>query len=156
RSIFIGFTPLILAGLALYWQHKKRISTHPQNTAILDPGLRKRAFSSEQITVLYGIITLASYFLTLGPRITLTPTVSIPSPYMLLLPLPGFFSLRVPSRFIVMAIVATAIMGAYALAYLQKKLNPRRARVVFAIIGGCLIIELMPLNANPNYVSADS
>jgi hypothetical protein len=105
RSVFLGYTALLLALGALAWGRPQRAV----------------AFWATAATV--------AWVLTLGPilhaagRSTFTAFgVTMPLPYLLLYNyVPGFSVMRVPTRFIVLASLALAVLAGYALAALARR-----------------------------------
>jgi hypothetical protein len=148
KALFLGFTPLALALVG--WLLRRRApgagATAPAAVAASPAGDAgpQRRLSHYQVLVVYGAMTLLGYLLSLGPRIAFTETFEIPSPYMLLLQIPGFSSLRVPARFILLAIVGTAVLGAWALAEIGRRLDRVRHVAFFVLMAACLTLELIP------------
>jgi hypothetical protein len=131
RNVAIGIIPLVLSVLAWRYRHLDIAQEH--------------RFTSGQIVALYTLIIVTGYVLTLGPMLSRSKDVTLPMPYMLLLKvLPGFSSMRVPPRFIVLAILGTAVLLAYTLTAFS--LGFKRFNLIFALIIVGLIIELFPLN----------
>ena len=135
-TIFLGFTPLVLAGLAGW--HSRR---DPDESA---PDARR--LSRRVVVTLYGLVTLAGYALTLGPVITVDGARIIPSPYALLMQLPLMSSVRVPARFIMLPLVGTALLSAYALARLVERVRPALAMGGLLLVVAALGIEFTPYN----------
>jgi len=137
RNVAIGIIPLVLSVLAWRYRHLDIAQEH--------------RFTSGQIVALYTLIIVTGYVLTLGPMLSLSKDVTLPMPYMLLLKvLPGFSSMRVPPRFIVLPILGTAVLLAYTLTAFS--LGFKRFNLIFALIMVGLIIELFPLNSGLSLV----
>ncbi|MFH1176399.1 MAG: hypothetical protein V1750_03245 [Acidobacteriota bacterium] len=140
--MFLGFTPLLLAFLAWRMRPRGQAATEPEE---------QRALNAGQVVALYALVTVVGYLLTLGPRIRLSETLALPSPYMLLLQLPGFSSLRVPARFLLLAVTGTAILGAWALSVWSRRLERVRYLGVLGFVAACLALELLPYNARSDW-----
>jgi hypothetical protein len=138
RTLFLGFTPIALA-LAGWLLCRRDRATEPAAAAA-----SARHLSAREVLIIYGTLSLLGYLLSLGPRIAFTESFEVPSPYMLLLQIPGFSSLRVPARFILLTITGTAVLGAYALAAIGRRLDRMRYVGVFALIALCAAVELVP------------
>jgi hypothetical protein len=146
KTICIGLTPLILAFVA--WRQRKRaLEIIPELT-------RERVFSIRELVVLYGIITLVGYLFSLGPGFKLSDTLIIPLPYILLVRLPGFSSIRVSARYIFMAITGTALLSAYGLTYVEWRDRPSFGRLLLPLVALCLFAELFPNPGNPPYLAS--
>jgi hypothetical protein len=141
KALFLGFTPIALALAG--WLLRRREGAGAPAAA---ERAATRRLSPREVVVVYGTLTVLSYLLTLGPRIDLTSTVEIPSPYMLFLQVPGFSSLRVPARIILIAIAGVAVLGAHALAVLSRRLDRMRYLGVFALVAVAATLELIPYN----------
>lgn len=141
KAIFLGFTPLALALAG--WLLRRREPVAPATAAAAASG---RRLTPREVLAIYGTLCVLGYLLSLGPRIPLAEGVVIPSPYMLLLQIPGFSSLRVPARFILLTVIGTAVLGAYALSAIGRRLERPRYLGVFALVALCATIELIPYN----------
>lgn len=100
--LFLGFSTMMLAaaGVVLAFLHR--------NTTV-------RAYAWT------GLIVLLFAF---GPYIRLTARSSIPMPWLIAFNvLPGFKGLRVPSRLIDVLLMMLAVLGAYAIAHIQDRLD---------------------------------
>ncbi len=137
RMLFLGFIPMGLAVVG--WLTRKSAWKQPTET---------KSFSLHTILILYTIITLTGYILTLGPELKLSEQTTILMPYAILYQLPGFFNIRVVARFIVLPILGTTVLGMYALSYLRRVMDPLAYRVLVALIVAGLMIELVPDNGN--------
>jgi len=106
------------------------------------------AFSVYEVLILYGIILAAGYVLSLGPVLTIDGKSIAPLPYILLMQLPFFSGMRAVARFIFLAIIATALLSAFAL----KTLSERTDRVGFALLFsaaiGFFVLEAVPFNGS--------
>lgn len=158
-SIFLGFVPLGLAALGWYFRRAGRSAQvtamaeeHANGTeAHLSPPSRTttgHAFSVYEVLILYGIILAAGYVLSLGPVLTIDGKSIAPLPYILLMQLPFFSGMRAVARFIFLAIIATALLSAFAL----KALSERTDRVGFALLFsaaiGFFVLEAVPFNGS--------
>ncbi len=139
KALFLGFTPIALALAG--WLLRRRDGGTGASAA---PATAARRLTRSEVLVIYGTLTVLGYLLTLGPRIAFSESFEVPSPYMLLLQIPGFSSLRVPARFILLAIAGTAVLGAHALSVLGRRLERLRYVGVLALIAVCAALELIP------------
>jgi len=116
--LFPGIVPLLLAAIGLI------------------AGMRRPLRTSA--AVFYGLITVLSYLLSAGPPLGLWPLV-----YWL----PGFNFLRVPSRFILLAVLGLAILSGIAFERLTATASTKARRIAGAIIGLLFAIEcsMIPL-----------
>jgi hypothetical protein len=149
KTLFLGFTPiaLALAGWLLRRRGAAALDPSPAvaTTAGTPGGARpSRRLSPYQVLVVYGTMIVVGYLLTLGPKIAFSETFEIPSPYMLLLQIPGFSSLRVPARFILLAIVGSAVLGAWALAEVGRHLDRVRLVAFYSLAAVFASLELIP------------
>ena len=145
KALFLGFTPILLALAG--WMLRRRATTALPGSPGGAPAVRR--LSQYQVLVVYGAMIVIGYLLTLGPRIAFSETFVIPSPYMLLLQVPGFSSLRVPARFILLAIVGTAVLGAWALAAVGRRLDRTRQVAFYSLAALCVTLELIPYDGTP-------
>ena len=136
-SIFLGFVPLALAIVA--WRYRKHAVGH-------GPGADQRIITPSDLVLLYGIVIVVGYVFTLGPELKIGEAFIAPLPYMLLMQLPGVSGMRVTARFILLALVGTAILGGYALTILSKRATKLTYWVVVSLVIGMLLIELIPHN----------
>lgn len=133
--VFLGFTPLALALAG--WYYRRYADTEPSE---------QRKFSTREVVVLYSLIVLSGYILSLGPVLQNDGERIAPLPYLILFQAPGISSLRVPARFIHMSLVGIAVLGAYALTFLQSRTDHVKYIIAWAAIALCLTIELIPFN----------
>ena len=137
-AVFIGFVPIILSLMA--WRSRD----------ILDrfESLMPRTLSRRDVVVLYAVITVFGYILSLGPVLQVGDTKSVPLPYILLMQIPVFSWIRVPARFILLAVLGTSILSS-ALLYVVWK---TRTFVTASIMTTCLVVlllaELIPANGD--------
>ena len=117
--LFPGIVPLVLAATGLIVGVRRPLRT---NAALF-----------------YGLITVLSYLLSAGPPLGLWPLV-----YWL----PGFNFLRVPSRFILLAVLGLAILSAIAFERLTATASTSARRIAGAIVGVLFAIEcaMIPLH----------
>ena len=80
----------------------------------------------------YGLLTLASVWLSIGPPLGLWPLV-----YWL----PGMSFIRVPSRFTILAVLGLAIVAGAGFDRLSARLRRAERRLFAAIVGFLLIAE---------------
>jgi hypothetical protein len=139
RDLFPGFVPLLLGYLGWRWRGDDG-----------DPRAG-RVFSSREVVSLYALIIVTGYVLTLGPVLKINDEHIAPLPYMLLFQIPGISSMRVPARFIFLAVVGIGLLGSVGLARLQTRLTRPVYATVFAILALCLVVELIPTRASGSY-----
>ena len=149
KALFLGFTPLVLALAGWLLRRRASAAGVPQPASVASGAGGSgpvRRLSHYQVLAVYGTMVAVGYLLTLGPRIAFTETFEVPSPYMLLLQIPGFSSLRVPARFILLVLVGAAVLGAWALAAIGRRLDRVRLVAFYALVTVCLALELIPYN----------
>jgi hypothetical protein len=130
--LFPGLTPiaLVIAGSAVGLLRWRR------------PTFRRSPF------VFYAAATVIMWALAFGPA----PPDAWPRPYDLLLPLPGFSSLRVPARFAMLGTLCLAIAAGLAAARLLPQRRVLRSVVTALAIGGLVadgVMRSMPLAIPP-------
>lgn len=108
--LFPGYLPLLLSAAAIVLA-AARPHTHARSI------------------VFYALLALGSLLLTVGPPLGLWPLV-----YWL----PGFSFIRVPSRFLILTVLALAVLSAIAFELLSHRLSPRGRRVSAVVI--CLLL----------------
>jgi hypothetical protein len=91
---------------------------------------------------LYALLTALSVWIAAGPAAGLWPLV-----YWL----PGLNFIRVPSRFVILAVLGVAILAGIGFDRLTRRLPPRRALVSAALISACLVAEFaaIPFGTEP-------
>lgn len=132
-ALFVGFTPLILAFIGWHYRRRGDVASADQ-----------RKFSMREVVIIYAIVTLVGYLLSLGPVLQMNGERIVGLPYLMLFQVPGVPSLRAPARFIFMAVTGLAVLGAYALAVLNAYAPRQKYIVVLGIVILCLTIELVP------------
>lgn len=95
-----------------------------------DPKDISRRSTIRDATMFYALLTLVSIWLSMGPPVGLWPLV-----YWL----PGMNFIRVPSRFMVLAVLGLAILGGIGFDRLAARFDSRK-RLVFAIAIGVLLV----------------
>ena len=80
----------------------------------------------------YSLLTLVSVWFTLGPPIGLWRWT-----YWM----PVFSFLRVPSRFVLLEVLALAVLSGFAYQWLTSRMPPARQRGVAVALGGLLLVE---------------
>ena len=90
----------------------------------------------------YGVLTLLTLLLTVGPPLGIWPLV-----YWL----PGFSFIRVPSRFTILGMLGLAVMAAIGFERASARLRPDRRRLAAVVAGTLLVLEFLaiPLGVNP-------
>ncbi|MCD6419520.1 MAG: hypothetical protein J7L41_02230 [Synergistetes bacterium] len=105
RPAFIGFLPI---GLILYLLGRIKMKVAMYHNIFF-----------------YTLFTVLAILLSFGPYIKLHSLV-IPNVYLLLYKfVPGFCGLREPSRFVVFVALGVAILVAYSISFLEKKLRKK-------------------------------
>ncbi len=124
--LFPGIVPLALAAIGLMTGIRRPLRT---NAALF-----------------YGLLTMLAYLLCAGPPLGLWPLV-----YWL----PGFNFLRVPSRFILLAVLGLAILSGIAFERLTATASTKARRIAAAIVGLLFAIECasIPLPLDPYRVT---
>ena len=114
--LFPGIVPLVLAAVGLITGIKRPLRT---NAALF-----------------YGLLTLLAYLLSAGPPLGLWPLV-----YWL----PGFNFLRVPSRFILLAVLGLGILSGIAFERLTATASTMARRFAIAVVGLLFAIECVSI-----------
>lgn len=145
ESAFLGFLPLALTLLGWRWRPSPAATDH-----VPQPLAATITLTPRQIIVCYALITLTGYFLSLGPVLKWNGAEVMPLPTMLLYQLPGYALMRAPGRFIHLAVIGTAVLGAFALHQMRERLRGTAIRgayptLTLLIVVG-LLLELLPFN----------
>lgn len=138
-AAFIGFTPIVLAALAFYYRRTSRVRSELV-------GLYNE--NAKTVIVMYAVITIIGFFLTLGPVVKINDAPIVPSPYLLLMQFPVFSWIRVPGRFILMGVIGTAVLSAYTMAIIARRYSQLAYYSSIALIGCLLVLELTPFNGD--------
>lgn len=95
--------------------------------------------------IAYAIVTVGSIGLAIGPPLSLWPLV-----YWL----PGMNFIRVPSRFMLLAVLGLAVLAGFGFERLRSRLAPRAQPALAVIVGMLLLAEFVavPLDAVPHRV----
>jgi hypothetical protein len=127
----MGIPCLLLLSIGLrVWLAGRR-----KRTDAFSPPLRSLALR------LFLAILLASWLLSLGPRILLFDKPLAVGPYKLLYEgIPGFQGLRAPGRLIVITMLAAAVLAGTAVARWSARIKPMAGR---AALGGLLTILVL-------------
>lgn len=134
---FPGITPFALSLMAA-WCTRRR-EERP-------PGESKRTFSRRDLVWLYGCVIVVGYLLSVGPEIRIGESISIPSPYRLLIRLPVFSGFRAVWRYVFLGVVGTGMLSACALTILWERLPRRQFLAAFSLITVILAIEFIPFD----------
>jgi hypothetical protein len=145
-TLFLGFTPLLLAIIAWRWRKRGDI--------LLPEG--QRLLTRQDTLVVYGLLVIVGYLLTLGPVLKINDSAVMPLPYLILMQLPGFQALRVPARFLLMTLLGVAVLGGHTFALLRVRTDDLTFWAVIAGVSIVLTIELIPFNGNPSNRILDS
>ncbi len=123
--LFPGYLPLLLAIVAV-------------------GAAGRRSAPMRHLTVCYSLLAVVSVLLITGPPLSLWPLV-----YWL----PGFNFIRVPSRFVILVVLALSVLSALGFEWLTRRVpagsGSRRWSV--AVVAGCLLVEfaVAPLDVAP-------
>jgi hypothetical protein len=106
----------------------------------LKTGIRKAAAAWQRLgasrrrdaVIVYALLTLLCVLLAAGPPIGLWPLVY---------DLPGFNFLRVPSRFMLLAVLGLAVLAAFGFDRLTRSLTNRGRTVAAILVGSVLVAE---------------
>lgn len=129
RRMAAWLSAWIAAGLVTYrrwlpiW-HRWRIALRPSPVAF------------------YGLLTLLTILLTIGPPLGIWPLV-----YWM----PGFSFIRVPSRFTILGMLGLAVLAAFGFERLRARLRPAHQRAAALVVGTLLVLEFLaiPLEVTP-------
>ncbi|MCC7417900.1 MAG: hypothetical protein IT176_12250 [Acidobacteria bacterium] len=121
--LFPGYLPVLLAVVAVLGVIVRR---RPASDARLRPDKPGTAVEAAWATIFYALVTLVAVWLSLGPPLGLWPLV-----YWL----PGLNFIRVPSRFMLLAILGLAVLAGLGFDRLAAATGrPRRAVLAAAIV----------------------
>ena len=119
--VYLGFCSIILSALAIYWNWRKTLI--------------------QFWCIIAGVFVL----LSLGPELKIfVELTGIPLPYQLLYQIPGLDFFRAPARFIIIAVLATAIFSAFAINGIFTKFNlkPSKQVILGCSLGLIILLEL--------------
>ena len=118
-----GYLPLLFAIVAI-------ATAHP------------RSIPMRRLTVCYALLALVSILLITGPPVSLWPLV-----YWL----PGFNFIRVPSRFIILVVLALSVLSALGVEWLVQRFPANARRWSVVAIAALLLVEFVvaPLDVAP-------
>jgi hypothetical protein len=85
---------------------------------------------------------LLAILLAAGPELRLAGSPLGPGPFALLRGLPGFATLREPTRFVVLAQLMLALLAARGTAWILARHTPVRRRLLAALLGAVVALEL--------------
>jgi len=149
-TLFMGFVPLTLSAIAYLFRHRlttRRSSAVAINadepTAITIAGGSKW-FPLHSLIVAYAILIVSGYIISLGPAASLGKLGGIPLPYAFLMQIPGFAYLRVPARFIMLAIAGLAVLSAYTLTLLVRTQRRWLGIAALCVIAAAIAVECVP------------
>jgi hypothetical protein len=143
RVLWVGALPLSLAALA--WPLSQRREFEQADGP-------RRALGRRDVVLLYSLVIVAGYVLTLGPELAVGGGAALPMPYRLLMHLPGFRGMRVPGRLIILVVTGTAVLSAVTLGAVLERFRRPVNWAGFSAAAVLLAIELMPydgVTANP-------
>ena len=131
RSLFPGLLPILLGiigAVALFWKGKNRERFYVR---------------------FYVSLAVVSFILCLGTRLYFFGhSTDIPMPYDLLYYLfPGFKVIRVPARFIVLIVLALAVLSAFTVKAIIKRISESRAPTLAGLVAlaliGLVVLDVM-------------
>lgn len=144
KSIFIGFLPIALSLFIWLWRRDVEENENPA----------QRAFSGQQLILLYGGLTLIGYLFALGPDLKINPetTLEIFMPYQLLVNLPSFSAMRAVVRFAFISVLSTSLLSGAAIAFLLNKIKRSSfKKALISLMMVILFVEFLPYNLSGNY-----
>jgi hypothetical protein len=100
--------------------------------------------TNRRLLVACVAVAAAGALLALGPDLILADHPTLPTPYRLLLALPGVPGLRAPSRWLEVVWPAVAVLAGAGAAAI-----PRDRRIVAAIVGALVLLELPRVASGP-------
>ncbi len=107
---------------------------------------------SSKSSLLYALLGLTIFVLSLGPRITVAG-VDVPLPYYILYEfVPGFGSLRVPARMWAIVMLCIAILAGIGMRHLMEKLGGKRAILVLTVLSLVAALEFLPTLPIDRYI----
>ena len=133
-SVFPGIVPLFLFSYGVYLLYKRRIHES----------------SEQQNIILYVIIALFGFILSLGPVLQLNKAEILPLPFAFLQQFPGYGWIRVPARFVVMSLIGIAVISTYVLKHGSENRPILVQRTFLALLVGITFLELIPFTGVPH------
>jgi hypothetical protein len=133
NPVYVGLTAAVMTLIAAWiW-----LTEPDDDTEVLH--------SPRYSVVTYALIILLGYFLSLGPKLRITDSLTITMPYQLLWNyLPGFKGFRMPAFFMWMAAVGMALLAGYAFSRLSHRLKPAAYRAFFVTALVLIAIDFWP------------
>jgi hypothetical protein len=146
--LFPGVLVLLLAAVALLARPAGLPDGGGPRPAAGEPAISGRWWRGLQVrhrtnaTAFYGLLTLVTVLLSIGPPLGIWPLV---------FGLPGFDSIRVPSRFTILGVLGLAMLAGIGLERLCALLRPAHRRAAAVIAGALLMAEFLvaPLRVIP-------
>jgi hypothetical protein len=135
--LFPGYIPLLLAGAAIVMLRRPAVAAESAPGA-WDRFRRWLTAHPSRDTVFYLLLTLLSVVLSLGTSGGLWPLV-----YWL----PGMNFIRIPSRFMLLAVLSLAVLAGIGFDRLTARLSSRATLAAAAVLTALMVIEFaaMPL-----------
>lgn len=96
--------------------------------------------------LLGGVLAVYGVLISLGPRVW-TSWGEIPSPYALLDFVPGFATIRMPARFVVLAQLGFALLAAVGAAVLLRRCSGRTRRLATLLLAALVLLPARHLPA---------
>lgn len=151
ESWLLGWTPEALGvthenGLPVY-----ELTLYPGLVATLLAAYAL-ARRSSGAPLLYALLGLTVFVLSLGPRVAVGG-VDVPLPYYLLYEfVPGFGSLRVPARMWAIVMLCVAVLAGFGMRALMQRLGGKRALPALAALSLVAALEFLPTLPIDRYI----
>jgi len=130
--LFPGFLPILLAVLAFAHRPRKVSAPAARPRALRDTLQPWASALRQDPAVFYALLTLGAVLLAAGPPLGLWPFV-----YWL----PGMNFIRVPSRFMILAVLGLAVLAGVGFDRTMKSIAPQRHRLLVLITMALLVVE---------------
>lgn len=125
--LFIGVLPIVLALIAL-------VTWRPTVASSASRAEKLAAWRTAPVPF-YGLLAALAFWFTLGPPIGL---------WRWTYALPVFSFLRVPSRFVLLEVLAVAILAGFGFQWVSRAMRPAVRGLMAAGLGLLLVVEFMP------------
>lgn len=124
--------------------------------AILLGKLKKISRDQKVLIIVFLVLALGSFFLTLGPKIRLTSEsmtqLRNPAHYLMYWVFPGFKVLRDPSRWVWTYFMGLVIVGSFGVSWVFDLLKTRRAKALLIVLLVMLfVVEQFPTVRTKSY-----
>lgn len=102
--------------------------------------LKSLRTSEKMHKIFYGQMAIFALLLSFGPKIKIMDRQILTGPYMLLYKIvPGFSSLRVPSRLFVLVMLALSVLAGYGVLFWLRKCTSMKKKLALGTLLGILI-----------------